>query len=181
MSNKTRDLVVAGVCVLLLAIGGLSQVDWENVLQPEPSSPVYLNGKIAPGPDVPDTKLVTIPDEVYESMAYDKKMARYLSGNQKYVLVVTFGNQPNPTIFKRQLDYLFQEKGYQKYYRKHLINLGNRWYVSCRRHQTCSELWIDQNCAKKVCIIQPQKRQAIIDSSANENQLEKLLSKYKEW
>lgn len=91
-----------------------SKVDWENVLQPDSPTPVYMNG-------------------------------------------------------------------FNKYYRKHIIDLGNRWLASCNRTENCPELWINEHCAKKVCLIHPQQKQAVMDSSGDVTQLKALLEKYKEW
>lgn len=181
MNLQYRDLLIVAVCVLLLGGYIAAGIDWENVLTPDSPTPVHLNGKIAQIMLPTQEQIVSIPQEVYDSMPYDRKMSRYLTGNQKYVLVVTFAGEPNPSVFAKQLTHLFQEKGYREYYRKYMLNLGNHWSASCRRHQTCSEVWINRTCAQKICLINPKTKQAVVSSGTNAKQLESLLQKYKEW
>ena len=181
MRSYGRDLLFfLGGC-LLLGLYLCSKVDWEDVLNPAPTTPVHLNGKIAPKPhSLPNVTQIAIPQEVYNSIESNISMSRYITGNQKYILVISFDGKPNLRVFKKALNTLLKEKGYQEYYRKHYVDSGAGW-ISCQRHNTCPELWLKQNCIQKVCIIQPHKKQVVADSSADPNQLEALLEKYKEW
>ncbi len=179
--NKWKDLFWAFVFVLLLLGYMASKVDWENVLQPDSPTPVYMNGKIAKTKPLAHVTLEKIPQTVYDSLTSNQKQARYVTGNQKYILVVVFGQHPNKKAFTNELNRLFKEEGFNKYYRKHIIDLGNHWLTSCNRTENCPELWINKHCAKKVCLIHPQQKQAVMDSSEDVTQLKALLEKYKEW
>lgn len=126
--------------------------------------------------------MISIPQEVYDSVK-SNTWGGYITGNQKYVLVISWGGKPNPSVFKKTLRTLFKQKGYKEYYRKHFVTVpGGAWYISCNvGSQTCPKLWLYQNCTQKVCIINPLQKKAIVDSSTDAAQLEALLEKYKEW
>ena len=140
-----------------------------------------MNGKIGETKKLTKVTVEKIPQVVYDSLKSNKKQARYITGNQKYVLVVVFGNHPNKKAFSHELNRLFKEEGFSEYYRKRIINLGNSWLASCNLTQECPELWINEHCAQKVCLIHPQQKQAVMDSSEDVSQLKQLLEKYKEW
>ena len=176
--NKWRDLTLA--LVLILCTIGYN-LDWENILEPDSPTPVHMNGKIAKAKPLTNVTVEKIPQAVYDSLQANKKYARYVTGNKKYILVVTFGSKPNKKAFTQALDRLFKEEGFQEYYRKRIIDLGNSWLSSCNLTETCPELWINKYCSQKVCLIHPQQKQAVMDSSGDVTQLKQLLEKYKEW
>lgn len=181
MSPKYNYLVIAIVCVVLALVYVANQVDWEDVLTPRATQPVHLNGKIDKTKALAQVRLENIPETVYESIKWgDTKYTRYVTGNQKYVLVVSFGGVPRLDTFKPALRQLLHEKGYSQYYRRHIFDFTTGYSWRCDRME-CAEQWIDEHCKKSVCIIHPLKKQAIIDSSADVKQLESLLEKYKEW
>ncbi len=174
------EIIILILCILGLVAYFAASVDWENTLKPMPKTPVHMNGKIAKTAPLTNVKVETIPPAVYDAMNWDHKYEKYLTGNQKWIIVISFTNQPRPHEFSQELSRLFQEKGYGEYYRKRVINLGNRYQWSCHR-ENCPISWLYKYCMKAVCIIQPQKRQAVIDTSLDKNQLALLLEKYKEW
>ena len=182
MDPKYNYLIVAIVCALLGLAYVAAQQDWENILRPDASSPVHMDGKIAKNIALSGVTVTDIPPAVYNSLQRgDKIYSRYVTGNQKYVLVVVFGNRPNKSTFTQELNRLFKQEGFSEYYRKRVIDLGNHWYAQCTGSDNCPQLWIDQHCSSKVCLIQPQRKQAVIDSSGQVDQLKKLLQKYKDW
>lgn len=177
-----KNLFICLGALLLLGLYLSSKLDWEDMLQPRSKTPVHLDGKIAPKPkSLPGVQLISIPQEVFADLSADG-WSRYVTGNQKYVLVITWGGKPAPAVFKKTLKTLFKQKGYAEYYRKHFVTVpGNSWFVSCNSYHMCPKLWLYQNCIQKVCLINPSTKQVVIDSSADANQLEQVLEKYKEW
>ena len=176
-----KNLFICLGALLLLGLYLSSKLDWEDMLQPRSQTPVHLDGKIAPNPkSLPGVQLVSIPQEVFADLSADG-WSRYVTGNQKYVLIISWGGKPAPSVFKGTLKNLFQE-GYKEYYRKHFVIVsGNSWFVSCNSAHLCPKLWLYQNCLQKVCIINPRTKQVVIDASENADQLGTLLEKYKDW
>ena len=177
-----KNLLLCLIFLLFLGIYLSSKLDWEDMLRPLSKTPVHLNGKIASKPkSLPGVQLISIPQEIFDGMRGDG-WARYVTGNQKYVLIITWGGKPDPAVFKKTLKTLSNQKGYAEYYRKHFVTVpGNSWVVSCNSYQMCPKLWLYQNCLQKVCIINPATKQVVVDSSEDANQLETLLEKYKDW
>jgi len=181
MKSQLKNLLLCLAFLVCLGLYLSAKMDWEDMLQPRSNTPVHLNGKIAPNPkSLPGVQLLPIPQEVFTDLSADS-WARYVTGNQKYVLVLSWGEKPAPAVFKKTLKELFN-KGYKEYYRKHfVIESGNSWFVSCDSAHLCPKLWLYQNCIQKVCIINPLTKQIVVDSSTDAKQLETLLEKYKDW
>lgn len=96
------------------------------------------------------------------------------------MLIASFAGTPPLDTFKKELNRLLKEEGYNSYYRRHIFDFTRGYSWSCDRME-CAEKWVDEHCTKGVCIIQPQKKQAVIDKSGDVKQLAVLLEKYKEW
>ena len=155
-------------------------IDFEDLLRPQPATPVHIKGKIAPSRKLKDVKIVSIPDEVYESIKQNSAAAKYLQGNEKYVLMMYTRGCPYARAFKNAFSKLFATNAYRPYYRKHIFELWGSTWISCNT-ATCPKLWIFENCGQGICIINPKLRKAVIDNSQDASQIELLLEKYKEW
>lgn len=155
-------------------------VDFEDMLRPQPSEPIHLKGKVASSVPLNKIKVVDIPKEVYDSIPHNPSGAKYLQGNEKYILMIATSTCPYARAFKNAFKKLFKQEGYKEYYRKHIFNVGRSWVVTCNS-ETCPKMWIFQNCGAGLCIIHPQKKKAIIDNSQDASQIPLLLEKYKEW
>ncbi|MBR4354957.1 MAG: hypothetical protein IKP96_00030 [Elusimicrobiaceae bacterium] len=167
--------------VLVLGLYAWQYFDLENLLKPQSPTPVHMGGNIMPGKDLPQTQIVDIPDYVYDTLNIDTTFKRYLTGNHKYVLVFVY---PRCSYsLHRTLEYLFRQEGWTEYYRKRIINTGAAvtWSCPSSLYKQCATNWVYQNCLTKVCIFNPQRKQAVIDSSQDARQLNHLLEKYKEW
>ncbi len=179
-----RDLFLCLAFLACLIVYLSTKVDWEDFLQKDSPTPIHLNGKIAPRPkSLPDVKMISLPKELYDDKSSDS-WTRYITGNQKYVLALPFGGKPASSFaVKKELRNLFNKKGYREYYRKHVVNLGASWYVSCpiSAVKSCPKLWLHQQCAAKLCIINPKAKKIIIDGSGDMKQAEELLKKYQDW
>ncbi len=178
-SELIKGLLGMALCVLVAGVYLWFHLDMENILKPQPATPQHMTGQIKPSKLAHPVQTVSLPSEVYTTMQGDREKIRYFLGNQKYVVVLVMGNKPEGFKFKNELKRLFTQ-GYDEYYRKWYHNFGNSWQYSCHQ-KGCAVGWLYENCMQKVCIIHPQKKQVIIDSSADVNQLEKLLDKYKDW
>lgn len=178
-----KNLFLCLVFLICLIVYLSSKVDVEDFLQKDPPTPVHLNGKIAPRPKaLPQVQMVPIPQELYDDTVDSWK--RYITGNQKYVLAMVLGEKPDTfSAVKKELKILFGKKGYKEYYRKHYVDLGTSWYVSCSTYTStsCPKLWLHEQCAAKVCIINPKAKKMIVDGSGNMKQLEEVLKKYQDW
>ena len=180
--GKYNELILGGVCALCVLGYIAMKMDWENILKPDASAPVYMNGKIAKTEPLKDVTIEAIPQSTYDGIQHGNENYKwYITGNYKYVLILIFGGKPNEREFSGELNRLFKKEGLGKYYRKRIINVGNSWSVYCKEAKNCPERWLDEHCMGKVCLIHPQQKQMVIDSSADVKQLKVLLEKYKEW
>jgi hypothetical protein len=164
----------------VLFFGGLyiyNHVDFEDLLTKNPPAPLHMEGKIADSRPLKEVQIVSIPNEVYETMAQEPKGAKYLMGNKKYIIAILPTNCPYANAYKNALNYLFKEKGFSEYYRKHLMHGG---FFTCRS-ENCSMFWLYNHCGGGICLINPARREAVIDNSQNTKQLPMLLEKYKNW
>jgi len=164
----------------VLFFGGLyiyHHVDFEDLLTPNPPQPVHMEGKIAKTKRLKDVQVVPIPKEVYDAIEMDSQGSKYILGNKKYIVVLTGRGFPQLSAYRNKLSDLYRNKGFSEYYRKHFIETNGFTY----RNENCPLCWLWNNCLRKVCLINPAKRIAVIDSSLDVEQLPILLEKYKDW
>lgn len=175
-------LLLAG-CLLFLGIYFGRQIDFENMFKKEAASPVHMGGKVAYGPDLQQVKVAAIPDFVYQSLEKDSQFKRYLTGNHKYVFMFTYPGCPYARAFYRTFQELFVGKDFGQYYRKRVITVGRTTTVSCPggHDMLCATAWVYQQCFGNLCIFNPSRRQVVVDSSHSAQQIEPLLTRYREW
>ncbi len=171
------------ICALFLSVHFGRQIDFENMFKKDAPVPVHMGGKVRAIDNLPEVKVVNIPPYVYESLDADTRFKQYLTGNHKYILFFTYNGCPYARAYKRAFKELFDERGFDEYYRKRIITVGRTTSASCpgRQSMECATLWIFQNCFGGLCILNPQRKQAVIDNSQNARQLADLLEKYREW
>lgn len=177
------EVIAFVVCILVFAVYFGHKIDFENVLKKDSPVPVHMQGQIARGAALPGVQVVNIPDTVFESLEQDTEFKRYLTGNHKYVFLFTYPGCPYARAFSNAFKRLFEEEGFDEFYRKRIQPVGRTTMVSCPGHRdmNCATAWVYQNCFSKLCIFNPVRRQAVVDSSQNANQIEALLEAYKEW
>ncbi|WP_428075640.1 hypothetical protein [Candidatus Avelusimicrobium luingense] len=177
------EVIVFLVCALILGAHFGRQIDFENMFKKDSPVPVHMGGSVRYAKNIANVQVVNIPQTVYDSLAQDTRFKRYLTGNHKYVLLFTYPGCPYSRAYKRAFDTLFSQRGFDEFYRKRIITVGRTTSVSCPGHQSmdCATAWIFQNCFGKLCILNPQRKQAVADSSQNAGQLADLLEKYREW
>ena len=179
---ESWEIVSLLIGLLFLAAYFGQKIDFENMFKKDSPLPVHMTGEILPFAELPDVKIVPIPDSVYTSLQRDTAFKKYLTGNHKYILTFTYPGCPYSRAFDQAFKHLFTEKNFAEYYRKRIINVGRTTMVTCPAHErTCATLWVYQNCFGNLCIFNPRLRQAVVDSSQNAQQIEMLLTKYKEW
>lgn len=171
------------ICGLILGTHFARQIDFENMFTKESPTPVHMGGNLRYAGNLKEVQVVNIPPAVYESLQEDTKFKRYLTGNHKYILTFTYPGCPYSRAYQRAFKELFTKRGFDEYYRKRVITVGKRTSVSCPGSQTmdCATAWIFQNCFGGLCILNPQRKQAVVDHSQNARQLADLLEKYREW
>ncbi len=178
------EIVVFCVCVLLLGAHFAEKIDFENIFKKDSPVPVHMEGKILHTQTLPAVQVVDIPQTVYDSLTQDTRFKRYLTANHKYVLFFTYPGCPYSSAYTRAFKKMFKELGFDEYYRKRVISVGETTFFSCpsgKYAQNCASFWIFENCFGKLCLLNSQRKQAVIDDSQNPKQLSILLEKYKEW
>ena len=170
-------------CALFLAIYFGQKIDFENMFRKDSPTPVHMNGNVGYSRQLSQVQVLPIPPNVYESLDRDTKFKRYLTGNHKYVLFFTYPGCPYARAYTNAFKKLFAADGFEEYYRKRIITVGRTTSVSCPGHRdmNCATAWVFQTCFGKLCILNPQRKQVVVDASQNAHQLEVLLEKYKEW
>ncbi len=170
------------ICALLIMLYFGQRIDFENALKKDSPTPVHMGGKIQPTTRLSNVVVANIPKDVYDSLEKDSKFKRYLTGNHKYILLFTYNGCPYARAYHSAFKHAFTDLGFSAYYRKRIINVGRSYWVSCPTGlMNCATLWVTQQCFGKICILNPQRKQVVIDASQDANQLPKLLEKYKEW
>ena len=171
------------ICALFLGVHFGRQIDFENMFKEDSPTPVHMGGNIRYAKNLKEVSVVDIPPYVYESLAQDTKFKRYLTGTHQYILTFTYPGCPYSRAYQHAFRELFVNRGFEEYYRKRVITVGRTTSVSCPGHQTmeCATAWIFQNCFGGLCILNPQRKQAVVDNSQNAKQLGDLLEKYREW
>jgi len=175
--------IIAFVCCSLWLLSYFGQrIDFENILKPDSPVPVHIDGKIGKPKTIPHVKKVPIPEYVYQSLYNDTKFKRYLTGNQKYIILFTYNGCPYVKAYENGFRQHFEQDNYGEYYRKRIINVGRVVSASCPNHtMECATIWVYQNCFGNLCIVNPVAKQVIVDESHDAKQLGTLLNKYKEW
>lgn len=176
------EIGVFVLCAVLILFYVGKRIDFENMLQKDSPVPVHMGGKIKPGTPLSRVAVVNIPNQVYDSLNQDSKYKRYLTGNHKYILLFTYDGCPYARAYHHAFKHAFTDLGFSEYYRKRIINVGRMFSVGCPAgFMECASLWVTKQCLGKICILNPQRKQVVVDASQNAEQLPKLLEKYKEW
>ena len=171
------------ICALILGVHFGRKIDFENMFKADSPTPVHMGGNVRYANNLKDVSVVNIPPYVYESLQADTQFKRYLTGNHKYILTFTYPGCPYSRAYQHAFKELFSKQGFDEYYRKRVITVGRYTSVSCPGHQTmeCATGWIFHTCFGGLCILNPQRKQAVVDNSQNARQLADLLDKYREW
>lgn len=176
------EICVFVLCAVLLLFYVGKRIDFENMLQKDSPVPVHMGGKVQRTAKLSKVTVANIPNEIYESLPRDSKYKRYLTGNHKYILLFTYDGCPYARAYHHAFKHAFANLGFSEYYRKRIINVGRMVTVRCPTGlMDCASLWVTRQCLGKICILNPQRKQVVIDSSQNAEQLPILLDKYKEW
>ena len=180
---KGWEVIVFLCCAAILILYFASQMDLENTFKKDSPVPVHMGGKIQTGLKLDNVKTVDIPPHIYESLDRDSKFKRYLTGNHKYILLFTYNGCPYARAYHHAFKQSFEEQGFAEYYRKRIILTGRVVMASCPTgfYKTCPSMWVFEQCFGKICVINPQRKQVIVDASNQADQLPKLLETYKEW
>ncbi len=180
---ESWEVAILVICIAVLAVHFGKKIDFENAFKKDSPTPVHMGGNQRYAGNLKKVQAVKIPAYVYESLEQDSQFKRYLTGNHKYILMFTYPGCPYSRSYTHAFKYLFQERGFDEYYRKRVITVGRSTSVSCPGHQdmNCATAWIFQNCFGGLCILNPQRREAIVDNSQDARQLDALLEKYREW
>ena len=177
------EVIVFFVCLLILGSYFGRQVDWENMLKKDATSPIHMGGELQPSHEIKDVQVLPIPDWVYKSLETDGTFKPYLTGNHKYIYFFTYTGCPYARAFTNTFKRLFEQDGFDQYYRKRIQVVGRTTSVSCPGHRdmNCATAWVYQTCFGKLCIFNPVRKQVVVDGTQNAKQIEPLLDRYKEW
>lgn len=170
------------ICVLAILVYVWKNVDLENAFKKDSPVPVHMGGKAQYNPKLQQVTLEKIPDYVYATLDEDSKFKRYVTGNHKYIFLFTYPGCPYSRHYSQSFKHAFDTLGFGEYYRKRIQITAHKRMVSCPDgYSGCATLWFFQKCFGNLCLFNPQRKQVIIDSSHNANQLPDLLEAYKEW
>ena len=180
---ESWEIILFVGCLAFVALYFGQQVDFENIFKKESATPVHMSGNVTSSRSLPQVEVLSIPQYVYDTLDRDDQFKRYLTGNHKYVFFFTYPGCRYSRAYTNAFQYLFEEKNFEEFYRKRIISVGRTTSVSCPGHRdmNCATAWMYQACFGKLCIINPQRKQVVVDASQNAQQLEPLLEKYKEW
>lgn len=165
------------ICAFSLGMYCFDKFDVSNLVKWDSSTPVHMGGSVGDTTQLKEVSVLNIPDEVYQSLNGDSHFKRYLTGNHKYILLWTFSApyyRPYTEAFERTFPL------FSAYYRKRVEAEMGPAGVMVGCGQRASQ-WLLKNCFEHVCILNPQRKQVVVDKSKDARQLPILLEAYKEW
>lgn len=141
--------------------------------------------------EVSDVKIMQIPQKVYKSMEdldsssdyykninIDKSRDQYLTWDKKHVLLITRDWCPYARSFHKELNKIFENNyNLQFSYTKDIRTTWQKYSISCI-NENCPAIRLNNYCSEWICIINPNTKELIIDTSQNSKQILPLLKAY---
>lgn len=168
-------------CLLMGLYGYAHREDIKEYLKPRPTFPPTVQERMDKLYMLRDLRLVSIPDEIYKSMANSPEEAEYLTGEKKSIIALMASGCPYREAFRNAFDDTLKKYDYTKYYRIREIHTGSSITISCHDSYRCSQMWIVENCSSGYCIVNPRLHQALIDTSRDPLQIPLLMEALKDW
>ena len=113
-------------------------------------------------------KVKNIPQEVYDSIENNSEFTLSLRGC------------PYAKAFANAIDQAFLEEEIATAYQKDIVPIGRSEYLNCNGQQ-CPRMYLFNTCGQGLCIINPAKRQIVVEKSRSKERLMYLLAAYKDW
>jgi len=125
-------------------------------------------------------KVKNIPQEVYDSIENNSEFSQYLQGPKKHVFTLSLRGCPYAKAFANAIDQAFLEEEIATAYQKDIVPIGRSEYLNCNGKQ-CPRMYLFNTCGQGLCIINPAKRQIVVEKSRSKERLMYLLAAYKDW
>ena len=139
-----------------------------------------MGGKMALPGGFADGKVKNIPQEVYDSIEKNNEFSQYLQGPKKHVLTLSLRGCPYAKAFASAIDAAFLDEDIANAYQKDIVPIGSSESVYCNGNQ-CPRRYLFYTCGQGLCIINPAKRQILVEKSRRPERLMQLLYAYKDW
>lgn len=180
MKDKIQAWEVITFLIGCLIVGYFTytHVDWKGLFNP-PKFPAHVQKKMNLL-KLRNIKLVRIPDDVYESFEKNPEEADVFQGKIKTIAAFMPTGCPYREAFNQKLDEMLSLANHKQRYHQRMIETGMTISASCNGTM-CPKMWLLQNCADGLCIINPVTREAVIDTSRDVRQIPFLLTALKEW
>ena len=169
--------------IFILALLGLGIYCYKNIDHNRPAKRdipfVQLNKKIIP---LQNVYAEQIPQAIYDGIANNGTYKEFLLGNKKQVVLITWNGCPYARAFRQALDQAFRNTNLNDFYKQNVVEVPQSSSYSCHSDNlNCPQAWVMDHCANGFCIINPQTKEAIMDSSRNAKQILPLLAFYMTW
>ena len=122
----------------------------------------------------------TITTEVCTYYWNNSEFSQYLQGPKKHVFTLSLRGCPYAKAFANAIDQAFLEEEIATAYQKDIVPIGRSEYLNCNGKQ-CPRMYLFNTCGQGLCIINPAKRQIVVEKSRSKERLMYLLAAYKDW
>lgn len=128
-----------------------------------------------------DVSVVKIPDIVYDSIWSDSEWSEFLFWDKKNILFVYLDDCPYARAYNNQTENTFSENPLLNYsYSKNILKVAQSYVLECSSRY-CPSMWLDRICGAKFCIINPNVKEIVVDSSQNPEQIPTFLDFYENY
>ena len=118
-------------------------------------------------------KVKNIPQEVYDSIENNSEFSQYLQGPKKHVFTLSLRGCPYAKAFANAIDQAFLEEEIATAYQKDIVPIGRSEYLNCNGKQ-CPRMYLFNTCGQGLCIINPAKRQIVVEKSRSKERAARL-------
>ena len=128
-----------------------------------------------------DVKVLSIPDEVYDSIWDDSSWSEYLLWSKNHMLFIFWDGCPYARAYNYMIEKTFSnDTSLDLVYSKDIAKVSNSRVIECH-NEYCPELRLNRVCGTSFCIINPVVNEIVVDWSQNPEQIPILLNFYADW
>ena len=199
---NTISFTIWLICLIIFVCGGyrvfMEQWKWRQALKWNDEEKIVEYDHIVTSKGrkltLEKTKIVRIPQTVYDNMSKFPDKKEHFLGKKKQVIVVTSGPDDCPywNGFKQKVQEVFQDEKIRKDYTFNLYgySMCDLKSLPYSDDDTVEEIrkahqhpcgWIDAHCNLSMCIINPQTREAVIYVRQQPEHVLPLLKEYASW
>lgn len=178
--SKKEFRITQFIVLIILIFAILFLVVWYLEAKPHRFNPNDFNLSDSEASYVRRMSPQRIPHEVYEASVQNNSWRNILHADRKVAFLVTPENKPYLPQFKYELVQVLKDIGMRRIYSREIKRLIPPAHQDCM-NKPCAHVYLMQTCGEDFCIINPSRREIVVDRSHNPRIAAALLHKYKNW